>query len=107
MCCSHALATGEFTSVDNFYHGTRTAALGGVTCVIDFVIPWDEQSLAEALENKFQDARNCWVDYSFHLNIRGDVQAKIREIPIWYMQVSPASRYLWLMKVFGWLMRIS
>ncbi len=57
-------------SSDDWNTGTRAAARGGVTTVIDFAIPYGEQSL--------EDAYNIWlgkakpkacVDYCFHLAI--------------------------------------
>jgi dihydropyrimidinase len=53
-----------------------------VTTVIDFVIPDEDQSLADALRAKQAEAgATAWVDYAFHLNVRGDVEARFAEIP--------------------------
>lgn len=74
--------TGDTVSLDNFTSGTKAAACGGVTTVIDFVIPQNEESLGQALGEKLIDAQaNAWVDYSFHLNVRGAVAGKLKEIP--------------------------
>ena len=74
--------TGTHISTDNFASGTKAAAFGGVTTVLDFVIPEEEEGLIEALERKLAEARQeAWVDYSFHLNVRGEVDNKIAEIP--------------------------
>ncbi len=74
--------TGSHVSTDTFASGTRAAAFGGVTSVIDFCIPGEDESLAGVLQRKKEEAaREAWVDYSFHLNIRGDVQEKVKEIP--------------------------
>jgi dihydropyrimidinase len=73
--------TGNYISTDTFYSGTKAAAFGGVTTIIDFVIPMDNETLNEALLRKLSDAKeNAWVDYSFHLNIRGEIANKIKEI---------------------------
>ena len=73
--------TGNYISTDSFSSGTRAAAFGGVTTIIDFVIPMDNETLNAALLRKLRDAKeNAWVDYSFHLNIRGEIANKIKEI---------------------------
>ena len=73
---------GAHVSSDTFATGTRAAAFGGVTTVIDFCIPEGDESLVEVLERKKDEAeREAWVDYSFHLNIRGDTAKKVQEIP--------------------------
>jgi dihydropyrimidinase len=83
--------TGAHVSSDNFATGTRAAAFGGVTTVIDFCIPEGDESLTEALERKKDEAKSeAWVDYSFHLNIRGDTAKKVREIPMLIRQGFPS-----------------
>ncbi|MEJ5202079.1 MAG: dihydropyrimidinase [Anaerolineales bacterium] len=73
---------GQYISLDDINQGTKAAAFGGVTTIIDFVIPDEQEPLADALERKLNEAQNnAWVDYSFHLNIRGAVDKKIAEIP--------------------------
>jgi len=73
---------GDYISIDDINSGTQAAAFGGVTSIIDFAIPDDEESLESSLEKKVEEANsNSWVDYSFHLNIRGDIRKKINEIP--------------------------
>ncbi|UCG31748.1 MAG: dihydropyrimidinase [Phycisphaerales bacterium] len=57
-------------SSDDFDSGTRAAACGGVTTVIDFAIPYGEQTLQQAVDNWHAKARDkACVDYSFHLAI--------------------------------------
>jgi dihydropyrimidinase len=74
--------TGNLISTDTFASGTKAAAFGGVTMLIDFVIPEEGQGLRAALEEKTQCAKEeAWVDYGFHLNIRGEVDGKIAEVP--------------------------
>jgi len=73
---------GQYISLDDVHQGTRAAAFGGVTTVIDFVIPDEQESLTVALTKKLAEAQNnAWVDYGFHINIRGNVSEKITEIP--------------------------
>ena len=74
--------SGDITSSDDFQSGTKAAAFGGVTTVIDFVIPDLGESLEQALENKLTSSKGkAWVDYGLHLNIRGEIESKLREIP--------------------------
>lgn len=57
-------------SSDDYDSGTRAAARGGVTTVIDFAIPYGEETLAQAVENWMNRARNkACVDYSFHVAV--------------------------------------
>lgn len=74
--------TGSYVSLDDIRSGTLAAAHGGVTTVIDFAIPEEKDNLASVLERKLAEARsNAWVDYSFHLNIRGELSGMLEEIP--------------------------
>lgn len=74
--------TGAYISSDDFGSGTRAAMFGGTTTIIDYVIPDEQESLLSALNRKQEKALdNAWVDYSFHINIRGDVDQKIPGIP--------------------------
>ena len=73
--------TGTHISSDDFYTGTKAAAFGGVTTIIDYVIPEGEESLRDALKRKQAGSKeNAWVDYSFHLNLRGDLSNKLPEV---------------------------
>ncbi len=57
-------------SSDDFDTGTRAAARGGVTTVIDFAIPFGKESLLQAYRNwrKKSDGIAC-VDYAYHMAI--------------------------------------
>lgn len=57
-------------SSDDWSTGTRAAARGGVTTVIDFAIPYGEETLEDAYNNWMQKARDkACVDYCFHIAI--------------------------------------
>ncbi len=57
-------------SSDDWNTGTRAAARGGVTTVIDFAIPYGEESLMQAFENWMARAKpKACVDYCFHMAI--------------------------------------
>ncbi len=57
-------------SADDYRSGTRAAARGGVTTVIDFAIPSATGSLAEAADTWMQKAEGkSLIDYTFHICI--------------------------------------
>ena len=63
---------GTFAS-DTFETGTRAAAWGGTTTIIDFAVQTVGQSIREGLDAWFAKAEgNCAIDYGFHM-IVGDV----------------------------------
>jgi dihydropyrimidinase len=74
--------TGRFISSDDFDSGTRAAAFGGVTTLIDFVIPADDENLPDAVAKKRGLADgHAWVDYGLHINLRGNVQEHLAHVP--------------------------
>src|SRR5271165_1203227 len=57
-------------SSDDWKTGTRAAARGGVTTVIDFAIPYGTETLIDAYENWMARAKpKACVDYCFHMAI--------------------------------------
>ncbi|MCA9255116.1 MAG: amidohydrolase family protein, partial [Phycisphaerales bacterium] len=58
------------TSSDDYNSGTRAAARGGVTTVIDFAIPYGDDSLEDAYKKwrAKADPKTC-IDYCFHMAI--------------------------------------
>jgi len=57
-------------SSDDYDSGTRAAARGGVTTLIDFAIPYGKETLRQALDNWHGRAEGkACIDYSFHLAI--------------------------------------
>lgn len=57
-------------SSDDYNSGTKAAARGGVTTVIDFAIPYGEESLQDAVDNWMKKAKDkACVDYSFHVAV--------------------------------------
>lgn len=58
------------TSSDDYYTGTRAGARGGVTTLIDFAIPYEGDSLADAADNWLKKAEGkALIDYTFHVCI--------------------------------------
>ncbi len=67
---------------DTFATGTRAAAFGGVTTVVDFAQPAVGQPLLEELDRRLSDAKGeAVVDYGLHLNLRDPDPARVAEIP--------------------------
>src|SRR3954468_4801647 len=56
-------------SSDDWDTGTRAAARGGVTTVIDFAIPYGQESLEDAFNNWSGRAKKACIDYCFHMAI--------------------------------------
>ena len=55
-------------SSDDYDSGTKAAARGGVTTVIDFAIPYGDESLQDAVDNWMAKAEGkACVDYTFHV----------------------------------------
>jgi len=59
---------GGTTSSDDFETGTRAAAFGGTTCLVDFAIQQKGGTLGQALETWHKKAAGkALVDYGFHM----------------------------------------
>ena len=73
-----ALYCGTITSRDDFYYGSKTAAYGGVTTIVDFLDPSrNAKELEETYSRRLVEAKNCNIDYHFHACIRepnGDLE---------------------------------
>jgi dihydropyrimidinase len=69
-------------TADTFASGTRAAAFGGTTTVVDFAQPVVGQSLVEGLEQRLADARGeTVIDYGLHVNVRDPDPGRLDEIP--------------------------
>lgn len=70
-------------TADDFYTGTKAAACGGVTTIIDFAHPENKtESLLEAIEKRKAEAKeNVCVDYSLHAAIISSGDTILKEIP--------------------------
>src|ERR1700682_3189277 len=61
---------GGATSADDFETGTRAAAFGGTTSIVDFAIQYRGQTLHHALETWAKKAEGkAVIDYGFHMII--------------------------------------
>jgi dihydropyrimidinase len=62
------LPFGGTQSSDDFFTGTRAAAFGGTTTIIDFAVQYKGESMIKAVDNWHAKADGkCATDYSFHL----------------------------------------
>jgi len=78
------LPMGATVSSDDYYTGSKAAAFGGTTTMIDFVSQ-DSGSLAENVARKRAEAEGkAAIDYSLHMNITRfdeDVAEELAELP--------------------------
>ena len=58
-------------SSDDFLSGTRAAACGGVTTIIDFTVGTQETSIPEEIEARKQEAAISVIDYALHGEVVG------------------------------------
>jgi dihydropyrimidinase len=63
------LDTGIYQTADDWLTGTRTAAAGGVTTVIDFATQFPGETFTEAVHNRQREAAEAVVDYALHCMI--------------------------------------
>jgi dihydropyrimidinase len=75
------MPAGEVTSADDFETGTRAAAFGGTTTIVDFATPEPGEPLLSALERWRGKAEGkAAVDYGFHMAVRGLGETTLAEI---------------------------
>src|SRR6478672_6729825 len=73
---------GGTTSADDFETGTRAAAFGGTTTLIDFAIQYKGQTLRNAFDTWMNKASSkACTDYSFHCIITDLPDAQLDEMP--------------------------
>src|ERR1043165_26520 len=73
---------GGSRSADDFETGTRAAAFGGTTTLIDFAIQYKGQTLRTAFDDWMEKARDrAIVDYAFHCIITDLPDAQLDEMP--------------------------
>jgi dihydropyrimidinase len=63
------LDTGIYRTADNWEIGTKAAAAGGVTTVIDFATQFPGQTVDEALDNRLKETAPAIIDYGLHCMI--------------------------------------
>jgi dihydropyrimidinase len=73
---------GSFVSADDFFTGTRAAAWGGTTTIIDFVEAEPNESLLGALATRRAEAdERVVIDYGLHMTIAPPDLDKLDELP--------------------------
>ncbi len=63
------LKTPKGKTADDFESGSKAAIAGGTTSIIDFITPSRESKLQEAFEERLEQAKNTYTDFSFHQSI--------------------------------------
>lgn len=63
------LDTGLYQTADNWFEGSRAAAYGGITTVVDFATQSPGQSFEQALADRLVESARSVIDYAFHMMI--------------------------------------
>jgi len=66
-----ALPVAGTQSSDDFFTGTRAAACGGVTTIVDFTVGTQETSIPEEIEARKEEAASSVIDYALHGEVVG------------------------------------
>jgi dihydropyrimidinase len=73
---------GGVVSSDDFFTGTRAAALGGTTAIVDFVEPQADEPLLDALAARRAEADpRVVIDYGLHMTIGPNEISKLEQLP--------------------------
>jgi dihydropyrimidinase len=89
-------------SSDDYDSGTKAAARGGVTTLIDFAIPYGEETLRQAVDNWHAKAEGkACIDYAFHVAIT-KWQKHAKEIPGLVRQGYPTFKQFMIYEKEGW-----
>ena len=89
-------------SADDYDSGTRAAACGGVTSLIDFAIPYGKETLQQAVDNWHARAEGkACIDYSFHLAIT-NWEAQRQDVKKMIAQGIPTFKQFMIYEREGW-----
>ncbi|MEU8568566.1 dihydropyrimidinase [Streptomyces pathocidini] len=73
---------GTFAS-DTFETGTRAAAWGGTTTIVDFAVQTRGEALRAGLDAWYAKAdANCAIDYAFHMIVSDVTEASLKELDL-------------------------
>ncbi|MDM8531088.1 dihydropyrimidinase [Anaerolineales bacterium HSG25] len=75
---------GDFVSADSFFTGTRAAAIGGTTAIVDFVETQPDETMLTALAVRQKKAAKSVIDYGFHMTICPTDINKLDQLPAVY-----------------------
>jgi dihydropyrimidinase len=74
------LGVGINVSEDDFFEGSKKAAMGGITTFIDFLDPIkDVSQLDEAFNTRYELAKKSVIDYGFHVTI-GNPEGNVKDL---------------------------
>jgi dihydropyrimidinase len=77
------LPFGGTAASDSFETGTRAAAWGGTTTIVDFAVQTKGQSLMEGFEAWMAKAEGrCAIDYGFHLIVGDVTEQSLKEMDL-------------------------
>ncbi|WP_042354108.1 dihydropyrimidinase [Bacillus rubiinfantis] len=71
----------ESGNADDFVSGTRAAAAGGITSIVNFTNPKKGQTLIDNLQEWKQHAESSLIDYGFHPIVCGYHDNVLEELP--------------------------
>lgn len=76
-----ALRVGNnITTCDDFWYGSKSAAYGGVTTIIDFLAPANNKSLRDTFLERFNEAfGKCAIDFSFHACLGSEIDVPLQD----------------------------
>ena len=74
------LDTGIYKTPDDWFVGSRAAACGGVTTVVDFATQFPGQTLREAVEARLEEAQDAVIDYAFHVMVTDAERASLQDL---------------------------
>ncbi len=63
------LDTGLYRTADTWLEGSRAAAFGGITTVVDFATQFEGQSFKEALDIRLSETAASVIDYALHMMV--------------------------------------
>lgn len=75
-------ALGIAQTVDSFETGTRSAAFGGTTTIVDFALQKKGETPKQALDQRLASAQpQCCIDYGFHIILTEVTPEALAELP--------------------------
>ncbi len=75
------MPAGDIVTTDDFENGTKAAAFGGTTTIIDFATPEPGADLGPTLDRWLNKARDrAVIDYGFHMVIREASERALRDM---------------------------
>ena len=90
-------------SADGFGNGTKSAAMGGVTTVLDFAIQNPASTVMKAIEDRKAEADpKVYIDYGLHAGITNWNEERRKEIPEIIEAGLPSFKMFMIYKSEGW-----